>query len=64
MDRSNTSATMINMFPYPVFRVNDGIITEVNLYAKGRFIEEGTAVEQLLPEHYYAYQRFRKGCLK
>ena len=63
MDRSNTSATMINMFPYPVFRVNDGIITEVNLYAKGRFIEEGTAVEQLLPEHYYAYQRFRKGCL-
>lgn len=58
MEKSNESASMIHMFPYPVFCVKDGIITEANHYAKKQMISVGTPIKELLEDNLSEYNNF------
>ena len=61
MEKSNESASMIHMFPYPVFCVKDGIISEANHYAKKHMVRVGTPIRDLLEDSLSDYNDFH-GC--
>lgn len=59
----NESVAMIEMFAYPVFCVQDGIITDRNHYAEKRQITTGTPIVDLILDGVEEYKHFHDGCL-
>lgn len=63
MDKQDPSISMINMFQYPVFCVQNGIITKANQYAQAYQIATGQSIADYLQEHAQDYAEFSGGCL-
>ncbi len=63
MDKPNASISMVNMFQYPVFQVQNGIIVEANQYALAYQLTVGRKIADYLQDHEQDYSEFSGGCL-
>ena len=63
MGNPNKSSTLLDMFQHPVFRVKDGVVSEVNHTAEALGIKSGAPVDALLPHCLDAYRAYEGGCL-
>lgn len=63
MKKTNGTETLLNMFPYPVFTVENGKITAVNDSAKARQITCGSQIANMISSGKEEYQSFNGGYL-
>lgn len=63
MEQTNSTISMIHMFPYPVFLVQNGVISHRNQAAMQLNISQGTPIYELLTTGGDIYRQLCSGCL-